>query len=222
MQKVIGFVIFASILVVGISGEAVQKGKAKPGTTSSVPLSVTLDNSECAICSDGEPYDDGMDGVEASLDQYGNLIIDFGSMRSVAFAFGSPEEPVGDVPPPGGLQNNVYLSTRFPTPSGFMQDLPVGAEQCVELNWTFTLDDSSNTQFRLLFHRTGVVNVEDTSHALVTRLEAETWTVEPVAADCNAGTPELARVVSAPTRGRTVLTDHGTYWMPFSLTLTRQ
>lgn len=63
----------------------------------------------------------------------------------------------------GGLQADVYLSTRFPTPSGFIQDLPVGAQQGVELNWTFTLDDPSSTQFRLLFHRTGVVDVEDTS-----------------------------------------------------------
>jgi hypothetical protein len=187
-----------------------------------VPLVVTLADAGCAICPDGlGPYENGLDGVDASLDQYGSLIVDFGPVRPVEFSFDLPDQPLG-AEPPGGAHVNAYLSTRFSNPPGFTQDLPVGEQQCTELNWTFTLDDTDRTQYRILFHRTGLVNVDATSFAVVTRADENTWQVAPAAAGCNTGTPDLAAVVSAPTRGRTLFTNHGTYWMPFGLTLTRQ
>ena len=72
----------------------------------------------------------------------------------------------------------------------------------------------------MLFHRTGIVDVTGTAHAVVTRVDAGTWTVEP--AGCEGDTPGLPAVVSSPTRGRTVYTDHGLFDMPFGLVLTRK
>jgi len=184
-----------------------------------VPLQVDIEpvdagNTACGICSDvGDPYVNGQEGIRAQFDQYGNLTVDFGA-RSVDFSFGNPDLA-------SGLHADSYLATRFS--GGFLQDLGDGASACAEMNWIFR---DGAVEYRLLFHRTGYpspIDVAATAYAFVTRIDADTWTVEPRgAADCGVGDDRLAGVVSLPTKGRVVYTDHGDESMPFRLTLTRQ
>ena len=97
---------------------------AKPGTVTPVPLEVVFDDSPGRrITSDGQgPYSDGVDGVAAQIDQYGNVILNFqttqSAMRKVHFDY---SDPLGATGAPPLDENNViappnsYFATLHPT-----------------------------------------------------------------------------------------------------------
>jgi hypothetical protein len=102
--------------------------------------------------------------------------------------------------------------------------MQVGAlyEQCVQLNWEFT--DVLGQSWRNGFHRNrDLPRQEGTAYGVVARIDANTWTVEPRAAFCQAGNmPGVARTFRIETvRSKFVYHDFGTFWLPFKLTLTR-
>lgn len=195
-----------------------QRGP-KPGPAPTIPLSVTVEVTDaagnaCAICPDAaDPYVNGQEGVDARLDHYGNLILDFGP-RNVEFAFGNPDLP-------GGSYAGSYVATRALT--GRLQDMAEGTSQCAEMNWVFR---NGAREYRLLYQRSGypgAIDVSNSAFAFVTRTDADTWTIEPRGvADCADGNDLEATVISVPTRGKVVYTDHGAEALPFRLTLARQ
>lgn len=204
---------------------------------SGVPLSVTIadrSDGEYRIESDGAgAYQDGVSGVSAVLDQYGNLIVNFaqprrGAGRLVAFDYSCPVDEDG-VPacgsatadPPSGL-HSAYISTvcRTGATCARIQDMAPGASQCVQLNWQFV--DGSGRTWRNGFHRDrDLPDQEGTAHALVTRdVTQSLWTVEPRGPQCGSGTDGYARTFMVDTvKSGWRYTDFGLFSLPFRLTL---
>jgi hypothetical protein len=225
--------ILATVLLAAASPLTAQK----PGTSSEVPLAVTIaDRSlteDYRIESDGSgAYVHGQNGVAARLDQYGNLIINFGGgrkggTRRVSFDYACPYENgaqcnTAAIEPPSGLHDQSYVSTVCPAdaPCPRIQEILPGVGQCVQLNWQFI--DAQGRLWRNGFHRTrDLPNQQGTAFAVVTRNLDHTWSVEPSAASCQAGNAAgVARTFLVESvKGRSVFTDYGEFWLPFRLTL---
>lgn len=187
-----------------------------------VALSVTIEgtdsaNNACEICPDGfGEYVDGQEGVSARLDEWGNLIVDFGQ-RDVRFTFDNDALP-------SGSYVNAYIATRR---SGPLQSLDVDASVCAEMNWVF---NDGTTAYKLLFQRDGGGSwayATLSAWAVVTRIGPDTWSLEPRACDAppdgrDAGRDSVAALMSLPNRGKAVVTDYLPEQMPFKLTLVAQ
>jgi hypothetical protein len=181
----------------------------------------------CGICSDeGGAYIDGQDGVAAGFDKFGNLIIDFQAartpFRTVSFDLDTPFDQ--DAVPLGRITAaDSYLSTIH-APQEPMQLMAPNTSQCASGVVTYTLADAERTQFRLYFQRPlADFDMSLTSNLVVTRVNAETWTVEAQASGCpTAGVHTIARVIDTPTKGPFEYTDRGLYVVPLKMTLTRR
>lgn len=190
----------------------------KPNTKPPVSLEVEVDDSEgMRITSDGlGSYADGVDGVAASIDQYGNLIIDFQTTRTVQrklhYNYGD-----GVVAPP----HNYFSTIRQDGDTTKMQELVEGGWQCVKGGPVYTLDDAKKTQYRHLFQRevTGI-DVADTAFLLVTRTGGKEWTVESVNNCAGGSIVGETQLIDTPTVGKFKFTDRGRLNMPMRLTLT--
>jgi len=236
-MKIVKAVTGILALLTMVSPLTAQKG----GGGSDVRLRVTIaDRSlteDYRVESDGMgDYVDGVVGVSARLDRYGNLIVNFHADprtgRQVHFDYSCTTSATCGFPPaepPSGLQDRAYISTvcrevgtGLPCSSPGIQEMPDGTEQCVQLNWEFT--DVFGQSWRNGFHRNrDLPDQEGTAYGVVTRIDANTWTVEPRVADCQGGNmPGIARTFRIDTvRSKVVYTDFGTFWLPFKLTLTR-
>ena len=232
-------------LLTMVSPVTAQKG----GGTSDVRLRVLIADrsatppADYRVESDGMgEYVDGVDGVSARLDRYGNLIVNFQAdprtgRRRVHFDYSCTADLVtrgvtcGSFPaePPTGIQDRAYISTvcrevgtGLPCSSPRIQDMAIATEQCVQLNWEFT--DGSGQSWRNGFHRNRDLPLQEgTAYGVVTRTDTDTWTVEPVAAPCQTvNMPGVARTFRIETvKSRLVLYDLGPFWLPFKLILTR-
>jgi hypothetical protein len=192
----------------------------KPGTHTPVPLIVTVNACDpmvvSEICGDGSEqdelgrttYTDGQDGVRATIDQYGNLIIDFqttrAKIRGLVYKYGASSSA-----PPGGGSNH-YLSTIGGTA---LQALPPSGTT-IKTSCPLYDDDSGQPQYRHSFSRDcqGGFGSEG-SPLMVTRTGEGTWTIVPTE-------PATARVFSITTKGRVQVQDLGDFGLPFTMTLT--
>lgn len=223
----------------------ISVGAQKRTTYTPVRLGVTIETADSSgtpsqIQSDGQyDYYDGTDGVAASLDQNGNLIIDFQTtstpLRHVNFNYSRPFPPNDtQSQPPSGPQADSYLATlQRNEDSAYvaLQNMAVREDgndhaQCVRLGWTFNSQDGA-TQWRNSFQRNlSPFDISQTSYGVVTRTNADTWEVEPKGSPCpglpNSGLPTVARISHNSTRGKLVHNDDGLYYMPFKLTLRRR
>ena len=223
-----GALVVLAGLVYGSGAGSASAAKPAPPPPA-VPLVVTVEafdsaGSPCRICEDGlGSYENGIDGVTANLDPYGNVIINFNAtqspiVRKLSFDY-SDQLSGAAFTPPAAL--NSYLSTQT-HPSGLIQNMTVGTEQCITSNITFTDDDTHQTLYRTHYRRAlNTFDVSQTSYLVVTRIDANTWELEPKAAACNANAP-VAKLFSYATHGHSNTTDHGLYSMPFKMTLVRQ
>lgn len=216
----------------------------KPGILTMVPLKVTIQNydsigtfsrirSDCWNTPNPNcPYIDGSDGVGAKFDTSGNLVIDFQNKkpktRLVYFDYDAPQmyaspPPGAHVPPyPTGFQNMARVITNHQTVPSFtpLQNLSVGAAQCVGLAFTFQLNGKgwrNNFNYAQNFPNSSL-----TSYAVVTRIDANTWEIEPKVSTCNTGIATVAELNDIPLSGPGGLTNNGMYYMPFKLTLVRK
>lgn len=237
-MKIVKAVIGVLALLTTVSPLTAQKGGGGSDVRLRVSIADRSATKEYRVESDGMgDYVDGQQGVSARLDRYGNLIVNFQAdlktgRRQVHFDYScttnvtcgsSPDEP------PTGFQDRAYISTvcpevgtGFPCTSPKIQEMAVGAEQCVQLNWEFT--DVFGQSWRNGFHRNrDLPNQEGTAYGVVTRAGADSWTVEPHAASCQGDNiPGIARTFRIETvRSKIVYHDLGTFWLPFKLTLTR-
>lgn len=200
---------------------------------SPVSLDVVIESSDsfggaCGICSDeGGAYLDGIDGVTAEFDQYGNLIIDFLAGRSqtpfrkIQYDF---RQPYADGAVDRGVvaPDDNYMSTVH-APQTPMQLMGPGSTQCAGGIVTYTLDDAKRTQFRVYFQRPlAPFDMSMTSGLLVTRVDENTWTVETKNAGCADPSPGVGRLIETPTKGAFDYSNRGLYQMPLNMTLTRR
>lgn len=229
---------------------AIQGFGQKPGTPVVTPLKVTIQNFDSTgtfprIRSDcwnaavpNCPYVDGLEGVSASFDKSGNLQVDCQSsktqIRQVYFDYGNPNTgdpsqvfmpppPGSHVPPyPTGFQNMARVVTDPPVNAPFtpLQNLSIGAVQCVGLAVTFQLN---GTGWRSNFRKgNNFPNTPLASYGVVTRLDANTWEVEPRASSCNPGTATVGELNDIPLSGPGSLTNNGMYYLPVKITLVRK
>jgi hypothetical protein len=193
----------------------------KPGTHTPVPLVVTMNACEVStlaeICGDGfeqddsgnTTYIDGQDGVRASIDQYGNVIIDFqttrAKIRGLVYKYGD-----GSISAPPGSGSNHYLSTI----GGALQAMQSEGASINVASCPLYDDDSGQPQYRHGFSRdcqSGFGSVG--SPLVVTRTTATSWEIEPMG-------PATSRVFSITTKGRVQVHDFGDFSLPFKMTLT--
>jgi hypothetical protein len=206
------------VCVVSIAFAPLSSGAPqKPGTYTPVPLIVTVHpvdsaNNLCAICDDGGgPYIDGQEGVKATIDQWGDIIIDFQTtrtkIRGLKYNYPSTASPV---PPAGGWHD--YLST-LPLGNGALQAMVIGTSIFVASCPLYN-DPSGQPQYRHGFYRDcGTGLGPEGSRLVVTRRASNEWEVE-------SESDALARVFSATTKGRAQVVDYGLIRLPFKMTLT--
>ncbi|MEO7674370.1 MAG: hypothetical protein ABIU09_09890 [Pyrinomonadaceae bacterium] len=213
LQLFISAVVICGIFV--ISAQA-QKRSAK------VYLNVTLDNTVAQVGglrSDGQQYSDGVNGVTASIDEYGWLGLDTGLLgRTITADYSVPINIVTTGLPAIETRRGVFRT--FVTSLKF-QDMTVGSFQCVGAALTFIYGDIAGTE-RSSGYRRGD---SDTAWVKVYRQNVDTWvlTTGPQS-DCGGTSSDgLARVRERKTKGKTTPESiYGTYMMPFAMTLTRK
>jgi hypothetical protein len=204
------------VCVLSIAFAPVSSGAGqKPGTYPPVPLKVTVqavDSSfnPCAICSDGGgDYIDGQEGVKATIDQYGDIIIDFQTTRTKIRGLQYHYPATTPVPPADGSHD--YLST-LPLGNGALQAMVTGTSIFVASCPLYN-DPSGQPQYRHGFYRDcGSGLGPEGSRLVVTKTAMNEWEVEP---ESDAS----ARVFSATTKGRTQVVDYGLMSLPFKMTL---
>jgi hypothetical protein len=186
----------------------------KPGTYTPVPLVVTVDSlgGTCGICGDDPDgsgvYTDGQDGVKATIDQYGNIIIDFQTTRTKIRGLRYRYPATTPVPPGDGLHH--YFST-IPLDRRPLQTM--ATDELIHVASCPLYDDASGRpQYRHGFYRDCQSGVVDGAKLLVTRTSSG-WVVEPEPG-------ALAWVFSITTTGRTQIVDYGLISLPFKMTLT--
>lgn len=188
----------------------------KPGTYTPVPLTVTVDSlgGSCGICGDGVGgsgvYIDGQEGVKATIDQYGSIIIDFQTtrtkIRGLKYHYPGPSA----VPPGDGSHH--YFSTLSLNAGGALQDMGLGSSVYVASCPLYD-DPSGRPQYRHGFYRDCQGGFGQEGSRLVVTRTVTGWEVEPEPG-------AIARVFSITTTGRTQVVDYGLMTLPFKMTLT--
>jgi len=201
---------------------AVSSGAGqKPRTYTPVPLIVTVHASDsaahpCAICGDGPDrsgvYIDGQEGVKATIDQYGDITIDFQTTQTKIRGLQYYYPATTPVPPAGGSHD--YIST-LPLGNGALQAMAVGGPSILVASCPLYVDPSGQPQYRHSFYRDcGSGLGPEGSKLVVTRTAIGEWEVEPEPG-------AWARVFSATTKGRTQVAVYGDLMsLPFKMTLT--
>ena len=205
--------------------------EAKPGTPPTIPLSITVSNTDASgnpsgITNDGlGAYVDGVQNVEARLDLAGTLAFNTftgkrgAATRWVHYDFSHPVDPLNVFQPPQDYTQNYHFSTggsqyRSFVPVQYLGTPGYPASECGYMGNGFQAN--SSTTYRVSFHK----GFEDTagsptSYAVFTRISVTpaVWTVQPVGS-CSP-TSNVAALRSGD--GSALL---GYYTMPFLFTLT--
>jgi hypothetical protein len=212
------------VCVLSIAFGPVSSGAGqKAGSHTPVPLIVTVDSlgGSCGICGDAADgsgvYTDGQDGVKATIDQYGNIIIDFQTTRTNMRWLTYHYPVTMPTPPSDGSHQHHYLST-ISLGGGALQAMPVTSPNTSILVASCTLfdDPSGQPQYRHGFYRDcGSGFGSAGSPLVVTRTAINEWQVKP---DPESGAK--ARVFSATTKGRLQVVDYDVMPLPFKMTLT--
>jgi hypothetical protein len=176
-----------------------------------IPVEVVFDDSMDGIRSDGSgAYVDGENRVRAVLVADGNFALKTNDsnkapIRTLTFDFLHPVSVEYNRP---FVSESVqaFMSTTDCANPGGLRDMGVGSSQVCNLGGFFLY--GKNTQW---FFRFG--EYADTTAATVTHPDEATWVIEVPG-------PAVAKLFSAPTKGRLVLTDQGNFYMPVKLTVT--
>jgi hypothetical protein len=192
-------------------------------------------------------YIDGQNGVCASLDTNGDLIIGFDcatastprrlGLNLVTFLANptggtdicTPPTTISPNNPPVAYANNVATAGATDMPTAPFQTMNVydgtaATIYYVQVFLNYSFSDASQTTWRLNYHRTTSSTFADAafgSYAEVRRLSGTEWVVEPVTPSRLAGNPPNAAMLlwQTSTRHSTTITECGFYQVPFSFTL---
>jgi hypothetical protein len=216
------------VCVLSIAFASASSGAGqKPGTYTPVPLIVTVEAADsagnpCGICADGQgDYIDGQQGVKATIDQYGNIIIDFQTTRTNMRWLTYHYPVTTPVPPSDGLHQHHYLSTIKLGNGVPLQNIPSGGSIYVASCPLFAVDQ---LEYLHGFYRdctSGFGSEGSTLRVTRSAINSDEWEVEPepvVGPGSQLGA--WARVFSATTKGRTQIVDYGLMNLPFRMTLT--
>jgi hypothetical protein len=193
------------------------------------------------------PYIDGQNGVCASLDSNGDLIINFDCAKTstprrvglnlttfLANPTGgtdtcTPPTSISTSNPPVAYTNYVAPATATNMPTSTFQNMSVydgtaATIYYIQLFLNYSFSDASQTTWRLNYHRTTSSSFADAaqgSYAEVRRLSPTEWVVEPVTPSSLTGNPPNAAMLleTTSTRHSTTTTECGFYQVPFSFTL---
>ena len=228
---------------------------AAPGASPGLPvvsLKVTVNTTQqfstppgtlTDVSSDGGQYIDGTNGVCASFDKQGDLIINFSCQsasppRQLGLGkslFLAP--PTGDTNPPCLLPSSIvpgsfpsytnYISTVPATdqPTAAFQNMTVGTTYYVQFFIGTQFSDANQTAYHLNYHRTAnspfPSDAAKASYAQVRRTSATEWVVEPVQPSALNSDPNVAMVVQVETlpHNKVTSTECGFYQVRFSFTL---
>jgi hypothetical protein len=192
-----------------------------------IPIAVTVDDAGTAgpsrIRSDGlGEYVDGQQGMQAVIDQFGNLQISPNNgqattpaQRSLVFDFSVPADPLNTYRPNvSGQTNFKILSISYGSPAR-IQDLGLNGNPvsgCYRVTFAFR---NLTTHHQLEFNPS--INA-DAIAAFITRTSASTWTI---VSDGPCGThPSWGAVRSQDlVKKNAPLVFRGNYDMPFSIRL---
>ena len=215
-------VVLSLLMIVPVSSAGQKPPKLTP-----VPLNVTVhglvNGDACQICGDAYElsgadtvYRHGQDGVEAVIDDFGNLILNFQTnvtrIRFLQYDYGTA--------PPVGLDGDGsrhYLSTIEVNQADVpLQDLGLsGNATSQNVRSCPSYYDDRGVQYRHAFQRNCGGDATGTSFLVVTRVDDDTWTLE------GSGS-SVADVFHLSTRGKTTYIPDGDYALRFKMTLTRQ
>jgi hypothetical protein len=192
-------------------------------------------------------YVDGQNGVCASLNTDGDLIIGFDcatastprrlGLNLVTFLANptggidicTPPTTISSNNPPVAYTNNVATATATDMPTAPFQTMNVydgtaATIYYIQLFLNYSFSDASQTTWRLNYHRTTSSTFADAalgSYAEVRRLSSTQWVVEPVTPSRLTGNPPNAAMLvwQTSTRHSSTITECGFYQVPFSFTL---
>jgi hypothetical protein len=196
----------------------------------------------------GPSYIDGQNGVCASLDTNGDLIINLSckgnsTSRQLGVDLGAfialPTGGIYSCTPPTIISpSNPPVYTNWistwavtdatnPTAAPAFQNMNVGQIYYVGLTIATGFSDPSQTIYFLSYHRTdGIYPVDAAlaSYAQVRRMSLTQWVVEPVTPSRLNSNPNVAMLVEETTKtarhqSTTTTTECGFYQAPFSFTL---
>jgi hypothetical protein len=205
--------------------------EAKPAAPTTIPLSITVSNTDASgnpsgITNDGlGPYVDGVQNVEARLDLAGTLAFNTftakrgAATRWVRYDFTHPVDPLNLFQPPQDPTQNYHFSTGGSQYSPFVPVQFLGTpgyptSECGYMGNGFQAN--SSTGYRVSFHK----GFEDTAgsptaFAVFTRTSVTpaVWTVQPTGS-CSP----TANVAALRSSDGSAL--FGYYTIPFLFTLT--
>ena len=136
----------------------------------------------------------------------------------------------------------TYRTDQFATNGVAIQNMTVGDTRCILITTSFeAAGDASNTRYRMAYQRTNTQGTppaadgsdqDGTAWGLVTRVDANTWTIVPGAGPCTptaalpADGPAAARVfemetVTVRNKTTTSTTNRGRFNVRFKMTLTK-
>lgn len=213
MLKKISFLISLALLVLMVPG---QSSKGSKTGASSIPVIATFGDDVLTpdrIRSDDlGPYLNGQSNVKALIDSRGDFDLDTNTtagpaLRTLYLDFGACASGPSTCSPPFSTDEvDSYLSTAV----GGLPNMAVGSSVMSGLQITFTTNSTPDTQWFVNFSSGPY---PETSKVTVTRTNSTTWTIQALSPSA------IARLSSAPMRGKLILTDHGDYLMPFSVTV---
>jgi len=199
-------------------------------TIPAVPLVVTVSDTDLNgnpyyIRSDGQgTYTDGLQGVQAALDQYGQFAFNTQpgtgkkiSIRWVTYDFNNPVDPSNTYRPNPSNLENYHFSTGASQfqPMIPIQNLGVNGNPVSECVYMGNSVANSTTQWRVSFHK-GLEDVANSqsAYAVVTRqsVSPAVWTITPSGA-CSP----VSNVASLRSGDSSIL--YGYYRIPFLFTL---
>jgi hypothetical protein len=205
--------VFLLCLSLAVSG---QKNK---GVTP-VNLSVTIDDSvnqsgSVGIGSDfGGAYVNGQQSVVAQFLSTGVLSFKSGT-RTVNAYYGLSIDPVTQPLPASDSDNGVQILTFVN--STYLQTMSVGEQRCEAIAVNFDL----SSVVRTIGYRAGRGTISNTGPALVSHPDSNTWTIQSDSGSVCSAYDSNARVRDAPKTGKPGDIDHGRYFMPMRLILSR-
>ena len=215
-------------LATPVANEEIASAKTggNPNTLHAVSLRVT--SSDAAgnnITSDGKgDYIDGIDLVQAVIDQYGTVALNTLNSNSpktvakrwVVYNFNNPVDPNNAYRPAPDNLHNYHFSTgssRYGTnPFIPLQNLSLNASECIYMGNSVS---NSTITWRVSFHK-GNENTPTSpaAFAVVTRINATQWTIAPIGS-CSPN----SNVAALRNDDGSIL--YGYYNMPFFFTLTK-
>lgn len=205
----------------GVGSELFTVKSANERQQLPIPVAVTVDSVGPAgpsrILNDGKgEYVDGLQGMVAMIDQFGNLQVTpqnangtTPAQRSIALDFSVPADPANPYHPDvSGQINFKILTIDYTNPR--LQDLGVGQSACYRATFAFrNLTTHHEANFSAAYD-------PQASYALITRTGASTWTMV-TDGSCGAH-PTWALVKSQDlTRKNAPLVSQGNYSLPFSI-----